>query len=128
MRPTFLNFRSPKDLTPDFYCPKVTNDGGQLLEHSYMPPGMKFSQHGMYPKSKSPLRKINEIESIMPCSASGGSSVFMSSVERFQNEASKSKVGFRVGPGSYMDQNSVECLKKNSKAPKIMKLSIIGNS
>jgi hypothetical protein len=29
------------------------------------------------------LRIINEIESMMPCSATGGSSVFMSSVERF---------------------------------------------
>jgi len=57
----------------------------------------------MYPKSKSPLKIINEIESMMPCLAAGGSSVFMSSVERFQSEASKSKVGFRVGPGSYMD-------------------------
>ena len=128
MRPTFLNFRSPKDLTPDFYCPKVTNDGGQLLERTFMPPGIKFSQHGMYPKSKSPLRIINEVESMMPCSATGGSSVFMSSVERFQSEASQSKVGFRVGPGSYMDQNSVQSLKKNSGAPKIMKLSITGNS
>ena len=94
MRPTFLNFRSPKDLTPDFYCPKVTNDGKQLLEHSYLPPGMKFSLHGMYPKNKSPLRIINEVESMLPCSASGGTSVFMSSVDRFQSEASKSKVGF----------------------------------
>lgn len=52
----------------------------------------------------------------------------MSSVERFQSEASKSKVGFRVGPGSYMDQNSVQSLKKNTGAPKIMKLTITGNS
>jgi hypothetical protein len=27
MRPTFLNFRSPKEITPDFYNPMVTNDG-----------------------------------------------------------------------------------------------------
>ena len=82
----------------------------------------------MYPKSRSPLKIINEVESMMPCSTTGGSSVFMSSVERFQSEASKSKVAFRVGPGSYMDQNSVQSLKKNSGAPKIMKLSITGNS
>jgi hypothetical protein len=60
MRPTFLNFRSPKDLTPDFYCPKVTTDGTKLLEHSYLPPGVKFSFHGVFPKSKSPLRTISE--------------------------------------------------------------------
>jgi hypothetical protein len=66
MRPTFLNFRSPKDLTPDFYCPKVTNDGKPLLESSYLPPGMKFNLHGAYPyqqkraTSKSPLKTINE--------------------------------------------------------------------
>jgi hypothetical protein len=66
---------------------------------------------------------------MMPCAASGGSSVFKSSVERFQTDASNSKgVGFRVGPGSYMDQNSVDHLKKNPKAPKIMKLSITGSS
>jgi hypothetical protein len=35
MRPTFLNFRSPKDLTPDFYCPRVTNEGKSFLEFSY---------------------------------------------------------------------------------------------
>jgi len=35
MRPTFLNFRSPKEVTPDFYCPRVTNDGKTLLEYNY---------------------------------------------------------------------------------------------
>ena len=62
MRPTFLNFRSPKDMTPDFYCPKVTTDGTKLLEHSYLPPGVKFSFHGVFPKSKSPLRTITEYD------------------------------------------------------------------
>ena len=66
MRPTFLNFRSPKDITPDFYCPRVTIDGNKLLEHSYQPPGVKvyFKMGGVNPKktSKSPFRTIKDYD------------------------------------------------------------------
>ena len=30
MRPTMLMFRSPKERTPEFYAPKVLNDGSIL--------------------------------------------------------------------------------------------------
>ena len=137
MRPTFLNFRSPKELTPDFYCPRVTNDGKALLESYYRSHiGKKSISPNKYDASLSSLQNYTAAQSTTISSSMfhgaasslslHGSSPFLSNVDRFryQEKLKQTGSGFRVGPGSYEPLAKAVKKREDFGVPKIKKLTV----
>jgi hypothetical protein len=101
MRPTMLMFRSPKERTPEYYVPQMTNDGNNL----------SFGSLSKRIKKSSRVRV----------------STSFSKQERFADYKYLAKItSKKLGPGTYKDSENFRSLRQKPCPTKIVK-SVLGD-